>query len=62
MKNWLKEHPCLSLRCLEKKADIPEGTLKHYMAGRRELNEKHKEKLLPVLQSYGFEKANAGGA
>ena len=58
MKGWLKNHQCLSLRCLEKQAGLPIKTLDHYVSGRRELNEDHIKKLEPVLKLYGFEKAN----
>ena len=54
MKKWLKERPCLSLRCLEREADLPIKTLDHYVAGRRELNEANKKKLIPVLKKYGY--------
>ena len=54
MKEWLKERPCLSLRCLEKAAGIPTKTLSHYVNGRRKLNAEHIEKLKPVLIKYGF--------
>lgn len=52
--NWLKERPCLSLRCLEREAGLPLKTLDHYVSGRRELNEHHKEKLKPILNRYGW--------
>lgn len=52
--NWLKERPCLSLRCLEREAGLPVKTLDHYVSGRRELNEQHQQKLKPVLVRYGW--------
>lgn len=58
MKDWLKERPCLSLRCLEREAGLPAKTLSHYMQGRRELNEQHLQKLKPVLERYGWESKN----
>lgn len=61
MKDWLKQRTCLSLRCLERKAELPAKTLSHWLNGRRELTEDHKSKLIPVLQHYGFEKADEGG-
>jgi len=58
MKDWLKERPCLSLRCLEREAGLPTKTLSHYLQGRRELNEQHLQKLTPVLERYGWESKN----
>lgn len=55
MKEWLKERPCLSLRCLERESGLPVKTLDHFVSGRRELNEQHKKKLKPVLERYGWE-------
>lgn len=54
MKQWLKDRPCLSLRCLEKEAGLPVKTLSHFLNDRRELNKKHLEKLVPILTKYGF--------
>ena len=56
MKNWIKKRPCLSIRCLEREADLPEKTLDHFMAGRRKLNESHIKKLSKVLIKYGWSK------
>lgn len=61
MKNWLKQRPCLSIRCLEREAGLPTKTLSHWLNGRRELTEHHKSKLIPVLKHYGFGKADEGG-
>jgi len=58
LQNWLKERPCLSLRCLEREAGLPAKTLSHYVQGRRELNEQHLQKLMPVLERYGWESKN----
>jgi len=54
MKEWLIERPCISLRCLEKEANLPTKTLSHYVNGRRKLSAEHIEKLTPVLSKYGF--------
>jgi hypothetical protein len=54
IREWLGERGCLSLRCLEREAGLPEKTLGHYMAGRRELNEGHLERLVVVLERYGY--------
>lgn len=52
--DWLKERPSISLRGLEKEANLPPKTLSHYVNGRRKLNEQHLDTLLPILSKYGF--------
>ena len=47
---------CISKSCIEKEANIPPGTLHHYLKGRRELNKEHITKLTPVLEKYGYKK------
>lgn len=47
MKEWLKERPCISLRCLEREK-------LNYQNGRRKLSAEHIEKLMPLLSKYGF--------
>lgn len=54
VKEWLKERRCLSLRCLEKEAQLPTKTLSHFVNDRRELNNEHLKKLTKVLVKYGF--------
>lgn len=54
MKQFFKDRPCLSILCIEREAGIPKKTLEHYLKGRRELNQQHKEKLIPVLEKYGY--------
>jgi len=56
--DWIKERPSISLRGLEKEADLPLKTLSHYVNGRRELNEQHLQRLIPVLERYGWESKN----
>jgi plasmid maintenance system antidote protein VapI len=51
---WLEERECLSLRCIEREAGIPEKTLSHYVKGRRNLSEDHMLKVTPVLEKYGW--------
>lgn len=54
LKYWLKSHNCISVRCLENEAGIPNTTLSHFIAGRRGLTQGHLDKLLPVLNRYGY--------
>jgi len=54
IKKWLIDRSCLSLRCLEREADLPRKTLSHFVNGRRKLSAEHIEKLIPVLAKYGF--------
>lgn len=53
--DWFKERPCLALKCLERHAELPPKTLDHFVAGRRTLNNKHLDKLIPLLKKYGLE-------
>jgi plasmid maintenance system antidote protein VapI len=53
---FLKDRPSISLRGLEKEADLPKKTLSHYVNGRRKLSDEHIEKLKPVLVKYGLNK------
>ena len=51
---FLREHPALSLNQLEKAAELPQSLLSKAMKGKRRLNQKHIEKLVPILEQYGF--------
>lgn len=51
---FLGQNPALSLSILEKEAGLPSSTLSKAMAGRRTLNEKHLQALIPILSKYGF--------
>ena len=59
MKEWIANKRALSINMLEKEAELPQGTLRHYLSGSRNLPEKHREALLVVLKKYGF-KGNIG--
>ena len=54
MQEWLITNDCLSLSCLETKADIPKGTLRHFIKERRNLPYIHYQSLKDVLYKYGF--------
>ena len=54
LKQWLEDHPCINMACIESEANIPAKTLVHFKNGRRDLNKDHLEKLIPVLNKYGF--------
>ncbi len=46
--------PALSLNQLEKETGLPQSLLSKVMKGKRRLNQHHIEKLVPVLEKYGF--------
>lgn len=52
--NFLKERPALSVNQLEKEAGLAQGTLSKAIRGVRNLNQSHIDKLVPVLERYGF--------
>jgi hypothetical protein len=45
---------CLSFTRLEEEAGVPPKTLDHFLAGRRLLNTKAVNKLVPVLKEFGY--------
>ncbi len=51
-------NPSLSLSGLEKEANLPSSTLSKALSGNRSLNYSHIEKLIPVLNRYGFYEIN----
>jgi len=53
---FLIERPALSLNQLEKEAGLPQSLLSKAKKGIRRLNQSHIEKLIPVLEQYGFKK------
>jgi len=52
--NFVKERPALSVNYIEKEAGLAQGTLSKAVRGVRNLTSKHIEKLIPVLEKYGF--------
>jgi chromosome partitioning protein len=51
---FLKESKALSFHTLEQEAGLSQGLLSKAVSNQRNLNESHIEKLIPVLQQYGF--------
>ena len=51
---FIKKRPALSVNQLEKEAGFAQGTLSKAIRGVRQLNQSHIEKLIPVLEQYGF--------
>ena len=51
---WLREHPCLSISCLEIKAELPKDTLRHFVNERRAIPEKYFKKILNTVADYGY--------
>jgi chromosome partitioning protein len=55
IKQFFKDRPCISINCIEKTAKLPRGTLSFAVNDKRELNENHLKKLIPVLKKYGYQ-------
>jgi hypothetical protein len=53
---YLRTHPCLSMRCVEQAAGIPTTTLSKALSKEkyRGLTQDHIEKVVPILKEYGF--------
>ena len=55
LRQWLLEHPCISLRCVEKHADVPKDTIRLFVKEHREaLPEKHFDSIIQVVSDYGY--------
>ena len=54
MKNWLKENPVFNISAVERLAQVPPNTLKHFLAGRQKLTEENETKLAYTLAFYGY--------
>lgn len=53
--DWLRLHDLINITKLERKGDIPHGSIANALAGRMErLSEKHLPKLIEILKEYGF--------
>ncbi len=59
LRDWLKEHPLISIYALEKEAKLPKRTVYHFVNERRGFPEKHYGKLCNILYDYGYEEMNA---
>jgi hypothetical protein len=52
---WLKSHPLIKIRELERDAGVPRGALNKALHGEpKYLSPKHKPKLVDILNRYGF--------
>jgi hypothetical protein len=54
MRKFLLKRKALSIKKIEKMSDIPEGTLRHFITGRRNLPEKHFKNVEKVMLDYGY--------
>jgi len=54
IKEFFEDRPALSVRQIEWEAGLPAMTLQHYLKGRRQLNDQHIKRLMPVLRVYGL--------
>jgi hypothetical protein len=51
---FLKSHPLISQRAIETQVGMPQATLRHSMAGRRNIPKKYIPDLCEILKEYGF--------
>lgn len=52
---WLLLHDLINITKLERKCDIPHGSIANALAGKTErLSDKHLPKLIELLRDYGF--------
>ena len=52
---WLLLHDLINITKLERKCDIPHGSIANALAGRTErLSDKHLPKMVDILRNYGF--------
>lgn len=54
LRDFLKDKKALSIKKLEEMCNIPNNTLRHFNAGRRNLPKKHFDKIEHVLTEYGY--------
>ena len=54
LRDFLKDKKALSIKKLEEMCSIPQDTLRHFNAGRRNLPKRHFEKIEEVLTEYGY--------
>lgn len=52
--NWMKEHPLISSTGLEITLLLPDGTIRHAIAGRRSIPIKHLKAIVNELKKYGY--------
>jgi len=51
---FLKDHPLISQRALETQVGMPDATLRHSMAERRNIPQKYIPGICEILIQYGF--------
>lgn len=51
---WLREHPLINVRKLERECLLAQGTIGHVLNGGRSFTDDHKKKLADVLKVYGY--------
>ena len=56
LERFFDERDCISKRCFAKKAEISYQLIDYIIAGERRLTKETAEKLLPVMQKYGWSK------
>lgn len=54
IRKWLLDNKIIKVAELERISEIPEGTIKVFKRGKRDLPESHFEKVVKVLQKYGY--------
>lgn len=53
LRNWLADHPLISIQGLEALCEIPKDTLRHFMKERRALPERYLGVVTTALLPYG---------
>ncbi len=51
---WINNRECLNVTCIERTAGIPEKTLLQFLLGSRPLPYHHLDRLISVLEKYGY--------
>ncbi|NJB38103.1 MULTISPECIES: hypothetical protein [Flavobacteriaceae] len=55
LRTWFVEHPCISLQCVEKLANVPKDTIRLFVKEHREsLPQKHFKSIIEVVSHYGY--------
>lgn len=60
LKIFLEERPSLSVRGIEREAELPSTKIKEFLGERQKLNADQEGRLLNILQKYGWGKKQIG--
>jgi hypothetical protein len=51
---FFETHTAISVSVIEKEAEVPADTIRHFLNKQRDLPQKHLDKIIVVLKKYGF--------